>query len=258
MKTTYKFLSLTVISFLVFAACGKAPEPGTSSVPTGVMVQDEVTEDTMMEGDMGEDEVAEPEPKFEKNLSCSDIKKEDVRLSCENQLNEIVASSMLSEAKKYFDLSLCKQLPKSFVGECEIYINGTGVKGPVTEAELTIYNEAIRPVRVETEEGENIAAELTSPTYDKTKCAQLTTSGFRAYCESRVDTRVEQTKFEKIVNNGTAAQCDQLANEGLKSNCKFSFGVFEEPEEAEPEEEVSAPADEEMEGGMEEAVDEEV
>ena len=257
MNSFKKFLPLLVFSLLVLAACSKTPKPGVSTVPTDVMVKDEVTEDTMteenmMENDTGEGEEAEPEPRFEKNLSCGEIKQEDLRLNCENQLNELVASTMFSAARKYFDFSMCKDLPKSFVGECEAYIDGTGVKGPVTEAELVIYNEAIQPVRVETEEGEDIVAGLTSPTYDKTKCAQLTTSGFREYCESRVDSRAEQAKFEEIVNRGTVAQCDQLTNSGLKSNCKFSFGVFEEPEE------VSAPADEEMEGGMEEAVDEEI
>ncbi len=151
-----------------------------------------------------EDEMEKEEPM--KIITCDMLKSAERQEECRRMLNEITTDMFSSEIRQTFDLKRCDELSKYMVEDCKNYIEKSGVKGPVSEAEL----KALRDIE------------------DITKCVALTTPGLKGYCEKQLNQRIEEEKIWQIIEGGDVSRCDELTNEDFKRMCKEEFGTFDE------------------------------
>lgn len=221
MNSLKKFLPLLVLALLILAACTNPLAKKTSEVQvdTGVTAQP-----------TGVGEIITPEvsgSRFGSDMKCSMLKNAENRQACESQINDMIGMMLESEIIDSFDVNRCKELPVGFAADCEMQLADTSVKGPVSDAELAMFREAVRGTLPEQgEEGEIPSF----PVYDKTKCAQLKTPGYKEYCEKQVTARIEQEELDQIVQSGDINRCNELKTEDIIINCKEFFGVEVEPE----------------------------
>ncbi|MBN2307270.1 hypothetical protein JXD20_04765 [Candidatus Peregrinibacteria bacterium] len=224
MNNFRKFLPLLVLALMVLAACAK--EQMGQEVKTMVQVQPATEAAT----DDADTEEMVRESRYGMGLKCSMLKNTQTQQECEVELNDVIGSMLSSEIVSTFDAKRCKELAPAVAADCESKIAAMGVQGPVSEEERAMFAEAIKPVRPEAagpdaEEAESI--------YDKTKCAELKTPGYQAYCEKTIDSRMDQDKLGSIVESDNVSRCDELVTESLREDCRAYFGI--EPEEVEEE-----------------------
>lgn len=214
MKNHTKFLSLTLLTLLIATACSqqpasKAPVIGgtTKETPTQQQQPAAVTEGTM----------GVPTSRFGTNMKCDVLKDTEAQQRCEMQINDMIGSMLESEITASYDVGRCKELPADVATRCQERLNETGVKGPVTMEEVTLFDEITRGTPNEDIENRSIV-------YDSTRCAELKTAGYKEYCEKSVTERVDQGKFSEIIRSKDKVRCGELATESLKNDCKRFFG----------------------------------
>ena len=180
------------------------------------------------------------ERETQKVYSCNELKSKTARENCINEASSMTLDALNSEIIRTFDVKRCVELPQEMADICVKRIQESGVKGPVSEAEVSALKEAMRLSykALEGEEGEMMEE---NGYYDIAKCATLTTSGLKEYCEKQLNRRIEEDKVFKIVESGDAAKCDELTDESFVRMCKMELGVYIEEEMAEPEVDVSEP-----------------
>jgi hypothetical protein len=220
MKIAYKFLSLAVFSLLILSACDNF---SWSSVSVGEPEKAMMEDKEMMEG-----ETPAVDESSSKQADCSMLKSAVQQEDCESQVNELIARIIQSEAVQTFDLELCGKLPSFFAEQCETAVEASGVKGPVSEDDMAMYSEALNPVFPQPEEGAE-ADSPAIPVYDKSKCAELQTPGYQAYCEGQIDLIMERIKLDQIFEDGDVEDCEQFTDEDLKTDCEGYFGVIVAP-----------------------------
>lgn len=221
-----KKLFLLVISTVLLAGCtspfdsfktssGADVKTTVNVVDAGTEVYDEVYEEELM-----------------KDYSCDMLKSKSREADCERMINEMIAEEIYSEISRTFDIKRCDELPGYMAEDCKNYIERTGVKGPVSEVELEALRNAMDMTYPEVtgEGGEDMEGE---GYYDITKCAVLTTSGLKEYCEKKLNEQIEEEKLWEIIEGGNVSKCDELTNEDLKNMCKEEFGVYIEDDEEE-------------------------
>jgi hypothetical protein len=172
-----------------------------------------------------EDEMGKEEPM--KIITCDMLKSAEYQVECRRMLNEITADMLSSEIQQTFDLKRCDELSIYMAEDCKNYIGETGVKGPVSDAELEALRNAMNMTypEVTNEEDEDMESE---GYYDLSQCTVLTTPGLKGYCEEQLNQRVEEEKMRQIIEGGDVSRCDELTNEDFKRMCKEEFGVFDE------------------------------
>ena len=237
MEKLLKILSVGGLSVFFLAACTNPftkEEVSKKTVKTEVVVSEtaEVTESVTEPVDMNEpaDEVVLTS-RYGSNMKCTQLTSLERRQECEMQVNDVIGSMLESEIIATFDVGRCRQLPEGVAEDCEQRLAETGVQGPVSDAERVIYDEAIRPSYPAMEEGD--ADVVPQPVYTKEKCAELSTPGYRAYCERVIDERIDRSKLDEILTSEDVNRCSELSNVALQEECQMFFGVELEEDELE-------------------------
>lgn len=211
MKTYFKAIFL-LLCVLVLSAC------------TNPFEKTEVVQDT------SSDMVKEEQGAY----SCNDLKSKTLRENCINEASWMALDALNAEIIRTFDVKRCNELPQEMADSCVSRIQDTGVNGPVSEAEVSALQEAMR-LSYNTVEGEEGEMMEENGYYDIKKCATLTASGLKEYCEKQLNRRIEEDKVFKIVESGDATKCDELKDGNYRNMCKMELGAYEEPEMTEPE-----------------------
>ncbi len=236
MKKTIQISTLFTLSLVLLTACSNfSMDEKPSAQKPGIEKVAEQAEDAGVQPEAVEPDIEDPfAARFDKEIDCGMLKDEQARTDCKFQVMDMVAQQIYSEAVRYFDLKTCAKLPTTFMERCERQIKDAGVKGPISDAEMALYRDALQPKYPEPVEGVEPEIEPV-PTFDKTKCSQLTTPGYREYCEKGVNERVARYELETIFRGGDSSKCATLQDERVKTECEMFFGIFEPPL---PEEEV--------------------
>lgn len=209
MNNLKKIAPLPVLALLVLAAC------------TNPLAK-EASQQVMEKSATGSEVTTEASgSRFEAGLKCSKLKVAMNRDSCEQQVNNLIGSMMESEILESFDMKRCKDLPSDLSGRCEEQLADSGIQGPVSADEMAIFAEAVAGTFPEPDESGIVPA----PTYDKAACGQLTTPGYKEYCEDVVTRRMERDQLDQIYQTGSVNDCDTLTSEDAVFDCKLFFGV---------------------------------
>ena len=224
-----KFSFLLLLTPFVLTACTNpfAKKKITEAVvPTHVVVQADKdnekvgkTSDTVVENN-------QYVSRYGKNMKCSNLKNAEKQKMCEMQINDVVGAMLEAEIIESFDVGRCDELPADVAQNCKNRLTETGVQGPVSASERELFSEIMRGKYPEMNEGDSEI--LSYPTYDKSKCAELHSSGYRAYCEKKIAEREARNQLEEVIQAGDVNRCDEFSDDDLKRECKMFFGVFPE------------------------------
>lgn len=226
MTYSKKIASLFLFAVLALTACTnplakKTAEPLVEKPDVqSIEVVEEVEE---LEVDDG---VERYESRYGANMKCSMLK--DGQERCEQDVNNLIGMMLEEEIMRRFDVNRCGELPGKVADLCKDRLTETGVVGPVSDEELAILSKIMLGTLPEMEEGgeENEeGGEAHMPTYDKARCAELTTSGYKEYCESEVVKRLEQVRLIEVIQSGSVEQCDEFTDEAILLDCKTAFDV---------------------------------
>ena len=214
MKLLTKTFFLLTVTLIMLAGCKLA-------TPTEEAIQP--TQPTDLEDEAMIDTGEEPM----KIITCDMLKSKERKESCHRALNEMAAEELYAEITSTFDLARCDKLGGNMTANCKSYIENTGIKGPISEAELETLLNAMNMTYPEVtgEEGEEPEGY-----YDLAKCAALTAPGLKEYCERQLNGRIEEGRMYEILEAGDVSKCDTLITEQLKIACKEEFGIFPEEE----------------------------
>ena len=232
MNNLKKLLPL-VLTLVVLAACG-AKEKMDAEVDTTVQVQPTVNE--VAEGAVSEETNVS---RYGTGLNCGVLQRAESKERCEVQINDVIGMMLEEEIRDSFDAKRCQKLPDDLAESCVNDIAKTGVQGPITDEERMVFEEALLPSypAIDEEGGEDASAR---PVYDKAKCAELKTPGYKEHCEKAVADRMDREKLDEIVDSGNVSRCEELVTESVRNDCKSYFGI-ESPEPEPVEEPGSAP-----------------
>ena len=253
MKNIAKYFFLPTLSLFLLSACTNPlskfmSDDSVSVEPEETLAEDmsdaEVADEAQDEAgaDMDDDSELPEEASFylDKTIDCSLMKDPIVKKECEYGVAVLVSSYVQDEALRFFDVSLCDQLPTQFMEDCRSSVEETGVKGPITLEEVLALNDALKVVDIvyAVEEGEEIPEDFSPEfTYDRSKCAVLTTPGLSKYCEDQINKTEELPLLNDIIESGSADKCEILKTDKYKNEC-ISYFTPEPIEEDVYEEEI--------------------
>jgi hypothetical protein len=228
METLKKLLPLPAISLLILAACANplTQEPAPQAPTPTPTDQTQPAETPPIPTDTPETTQA-PESRYGTNLKCSDLNNAENRQNCELQMNDLVGIMLESEIINSFDSKRCKELPEDIAADCEARLNESGIQGPISSTELALFREATQGTFPDPEE---LTEGLPVPTYDISKCSQLTAPGYKAHCEKQINNRLQLAKLDEIIQANDVNRCDELTDEDTVTQCKLFFGVEVEPD----------------------------
>lgn len=214
MKNNKYALPLVLITTVFLTACAYLnPTENTQITSTELPGQTEVSSD-MVQGDKAPQTAMQS--RYGQTMKCDLLKGANARQACETQTQDMIGMMLESEIINSFDVSRCKIFTEQMASECEKRIADTGVKGPVSEEEQALFNQAMQPIMpTEPMEGPMVL------TYDSAKCGELKADGYKAYCEKMVLQRMDQEKLMDIVSSGELKRCDELKDNSMKEQCKM-------------------------------------
>lgn len=170
-----------------------------------------------------------PDPftsRYGTGLNCDLLKKEESRKNCILQMNDLIGGMLESEIISSFDIQRCKELSPEVAATCKKRLENAGVQGPVSDEDTAIFFEAVRGT-FPTDSDAHVKAP-SYPTYDVSKCATLKAVGYKAYCEKQIAERMDQNKFDEIIQSKNSQGCAQLSNAESMTRCKQFFGINSE------------------------------
>ncbi len=139
----------------------------------------------------------------EKLLSCDNLKTAESKEFCLRQTSDLVNSMLSREILESFDAARCGELSEFQAKNCQETITATGVKGPVSAAEVAIYNQALAEIKLD-------------------QCAELKTAGYKEYCQKNIQERLLAQKFNSVISEGKLSRCSELAeNTQLQEQCQL-------------------------------------
>lgn len=201
MKAQFKYPFLVIFSAFILAACA-----GSREQPMA-----------MTEGSPG---TISPE-----DVECSDLQSANARLNCTVQVKEVVASAVAAEIIDTFDINRCDELPPSYAENCQRLLSETGVIGPVSREERELFSGIMSGNAPESPEEGGVPATFLSPEYDSDQCAQLKATGYREYCEKRIQERISQNQLDEIIQSGDPDRCSELSERESRFHCQEFFGL---------------------------------
>lgn len=163
-----------------------------------------------------------PVSRFGKEMKCDVLKAKDAQQNCEMQINDMIGGMLESEIISSYDIGRCSELPAGVAKSCQDRLSATGVKGPVPDEEIAMFNDIMRGTPNKDPKNPGI-------TYDSTKCAQLKTPGYKEFCEARLSERADQQKLNQIIQSKDKKGCDTLTTQTMKDDCKRFFGEEVKP-----------------------------
>ncbi len=214
-----RILPLFLLTVFVLSAC--------SQKPSETVVSDKGDTEPVVEVEVVEEAIPESgiEPAiYSSDYSCSDLKDNNRREACEVGVANLMGSLLESEILETYDFARCKELPEGQAENCETHLTATGVQGPVSVEEIEIFYQALQGAMPEdvAEEAEDDEINLV---YDKTKCAELKTPGYKEYCETMIVEQEESSLLNQVLQSGDVSRCGELSTESLRNDCKESFAV---------------------------------
>jgi len=222
MKFLFKKYLLLIVCLIFLTGCTGIVNKIKKQEQPDVAVTEE---ETVAVGEVAGNAVSEI---AEKVITCDDLKSQSKQETCLRQLNSIATNLLNTEILEAFDLARCDELPVGMIEGCKNSIEETGVQEPLTEEENAILQEAMRSSPTGRLIDEETGEETLEGGLDITKCAALTKTGLKEYCEGKVNEEIDRGRVFQIISEGDATKCDELTAEHLKRFCKMSLGVVEE------------------------------
>jgi len=157
---------------------------------------------------------------------------------CLEEVNSFIEEMLSDEIVLTFDLARCDELGINEAGDCKSKIERTGVVGPISTQEILALEQVMTETEPEYQENEETGEEflIKEGGYDINKCAGLTTSGLKKYCEEQLNELIQEDILDEIIDSEDSSRCDELKIERLKNKCKEEFEIYTEEPEEEPEE----------------------
>lgn len=207
MNTKYKLFAVSVLSLMFFSAC------------TGTITKEQA--DNNIQGDSGvimEVESTAMVSRYGNNMSCDLLKNQDDRLGCLLQINEMIGGMLESEILSSFDINRCEDLPVEVAESCKMVIIDSGVTGPVSREEQSLYSKILQGTQPEPTDNDGLG--MIYPEYNAEECANLKAPGYKEYCERQIADRKESILLEKIIQSKDVSRCDELKDESRKESCE--------------------------------------
>lgn len=167
---------------------------------------------------------------FASDLDCDMLTSESAQAECKTQVNNVIGRLIENEVVSHFDLERCKSLEDKIGMNCQMQLEDSPVKGPVSDSELQIFSAAMTGDLEVSEDGAPLSAD---PVFDTSACERLKTPGFREYCEERVQMQIDQSSFQEIISSGNVSDCDDLSGP-LADQCLEFFNGPPDVETSEP------------------------
>ena len=213
---------LFVLSIIVLASCSNPlaeKQASSSSIApieeVGTVAEVEVVEEvaraTMPDADF-----------YGNKYDCNSLKVAENRANCERQVADLIGSFLQSEIMESFDIKRCIELPENLADSCTERLNATNVHGPVTVEEMLVFAEIMRgdsPTAEEDKSSKLMGGEV----FDKIKCMELKTPGYKEYCEAQINVRMDSQLLDDVMRLGDSARCDEIKTESFQIMCKHFF-----------------------------------
>jgi len=212
-----KNLAPLIISLFLLSACSFF----SSQKPTDVSDKsaDAVTDEATLQG-------LQLRP-----LSCEMLKDAGMKEVCLEEVNQAIAQVLQSEILHTFNIARCDELEGYNSEGCRERIQTSGVTGIITLAEYDTVRQALVPVQPENfDEGEEV---LESELYDLARCDAVASS-LKAYCRNQMTQQIQEILMFEIIESEDSNRCAELTVQEFKNQCEQEFGIFVEPEQANP------------------------
>lgn len=223
MSNYIKLLAFVSVSIFVLSAC-------TNNVGLEAGDSVDVTDQSEIITDL---DSSPSVSRFGNNMSCDLLQGKEAREMCVIQINEMIGSMLVSDIYTTFNKERCKELPQMIAVECEQYLMNTGVVGPISEQELSLYNKIIAGTYAEP--GDTSVVGQPNLVFEIDRCSELKTTGLSEFCKKQVNQRINQRKFEEIIAGGDATKCEDLEGSLIES-CNSFFNVDIADEQISPSE----------------------
>lgn len=214
MKNSKNLITLGISSLFLLSACA------TSSVSP--------SQEARQRGP-----TTEPTPGaslYAQGLTCDLLQTANQKEQCESRVNDVVGALLEEEVISRFDIDRCKKLEDKIGINCQNVLANINVQGPVSDDEMAIFSQAISGNLPEPREpGETFDPHSQVRTFDLGTCSQLTTPGYKEFCESQLTQLMEQEKFNDILSSGNSTRCAELSGD-VQDQCEVFFGLAEEPQ----------------------------